>query len=109
MSNLPEKNYPEFNRVARVLRERGHQVKNPAENFDGDQTRKWSEYMRIDIDSLLIVDAVVVLNGWEYSTGAKLEVAVAQALEIPIYEVEDFLKSRRPTQIHPAVYISVTP
>lgn len=36
-------------------------------------------------------DALVLLDGWKESTGATMEVAVAEACGIPVYELGDVL------------------
>lgn len=86
MSGIPQHNYPLFNRVARMLREQGHDVFNPAENKDGDARRSRAYYMRLDIPALLACDAIVALPDWEGSRGANLEMWIAIDLEMPIYE-----------------------
>lgn len=86
MSGIPQHNYPLFNRVARMLREQGHEVFNPAENQDAGAWRSRAYYMRLDIPALLACDAIVVLPDWEGSRGANLEVWIAVDLEMPIYE-----------------------
>jgi hypothetical protein len=42
------------------------------------------EAMRRDIEALLTCDKVVVLDKWEHSNGACLEVAIAKALGVPV-------------------------
>ncbi len=86
MSGIPQHNYPLFNRVARMLREQGHEVFNPAENKDAGARRSRAYYMRLDIPALLACDAIVVLPDWEGSRGANLEMWIAIDLEMPIYE-----------------------
>lgn len=84
MTGYPDFNYPSFDLAAATLRELGYEVFNPAEQFDRDQSRDWTEYMRVDIQAILSCDEVVVLDGWEGSLGARLEVAVAHAVGIPV-------------------------
>lgn len=86
MSGYPEHNFPAFNEAARVLRERGHSVFNPAENVEGRTGEPRSFYMRLDIPALLACDAVVLLPGWRNSRGANLEVWMALDLDMPIHE-----------------------
>lgn len=85
MAGLPEHNFPLFNRVAAELRARGHSVFNPAENDDGGIRRDRSFYMRLDIPALLGSDAVVLLEGWQRSRGANLEVWLALDMGMPIF------------------------
>lgn len=87
MSGHADHNFPLFNRIARLLREQGHYVFNPAENKDGGVRRPRSYYMRLDIPALMDCDGVVVLPGWEQSRGASLEVWIAIDLDLPIYQI----------------------
>lgn len=48
----------------------------------------WHQAMRRDLAALVQADAIVMLPGWEYSEGARLEHLVAQKLNIPvIYQI----------------------
>ena len=82
-------NYPAFHSAAERLRSLGHEVFNPAETFGGATDRTWAEYMREDIAAVLSVEAVVVLDGWEHSRGATLEVAVARAIDVPVWNIAE--------------------
>lgn len=88
MSGLKNFNYPEFHRCSESLRKKGYEVVSPAEivptMFDG----KWDKCMRICITAVFDADAVVVMEGWENSRGARLEVLVALAAEIPILKFD---------------------
>lgn len=86
MSNYPDYNYPAFHAAAAKWRAKGFEVENPAEHFNGDQGLPKSQYMRSDIMALLNVEAVIVLPGWEQSEGASLEVAIANALALPVFD-----------------------
>lgn len=89
MSGLPENNFPRFNRVAAHLRERGHEVFNPAENKDGGLRQSRAFYMRLDIPALIRSEGVVVLPDWHRSRGACLEVWLALDLGLPIFRCVD--------------------
>ena len=86
MAGCPEHNFPLFNRVAKLFRDRGHRIFNPAENKDGGLRRARAFYMRLDLPVLMASDGVVVLPGWERSRGASLEVWIAIDLNIPVYQ-----------------------
>jgi hypothetical protein len=98
MSGVEDFNFPLFFETEKKLKELGYEVINPAHN-DGETveealasagtperpTNSWAYYMRRDLPSVLSVDALCVLPGWQRSKGASLEVQVAQALGLPIY------------------------
>lgn len=87
MTGIEEFNYPEFNRVAQELREKGLEVVNPAE-IEPIGTGTWEDYMKADIKALVECDTVAVLNGWKNSKGAKLEVYLGQLLGFRIIDAE---------------------
>lgn len=89
MRHWPEENFPAFHTAARSLRDLGLDVFNPAEGLP--HGKPFSEYMRQDLPELFTCDLVVVLPEWECSRGAILEVSVARALDIPIYEIGSYL------------------
>lgn len=93
MTGLPDYNRPAFDKVAADLRAEGKTVFNPAEVGERDVIRKRSWYMRKDIDALLKSDTVHVLQGWEKSEGAKLEIEIAKQLELPIVYIH--LKTKK--------------
>ena len=88
MTGYPEYNFPLFNRAAKLLRDAGYDVFNPAENTDGGEIQSLAYYMRLDIPALLDSQAVVVLPEWEQSRGANLEVWIALDLDLPVYRGE---------------------
>lgn len=91
MTGLPELNFPAFNAAAAALREAGFEVVNPAEiNPDGRKT--WAQCMRADIRELCTCDALALLQGWEGSQGAHLELQLAHRLGMTIAPVEKLLK-----------------
>ena len=82
MTGLPEYNFPAFFAMARKLKERGFSVLNPAA---WPARATYEEYLQHDIKMLIrYADAVVFLDGWEKSNGARVEMAVARALKLPV-------------------------
>lgn len=90
MSGLPELNYPEFFAAADRLRSLGFYVLNPADHGPGGT---WRECLARDLTILVHCHAVVVLDGWEKSKGARLECHVATELGMGIYRLGDVLST----------------
>ena len=84
MTGLPDYNRPAFNEVAEELRAQGKTVFNPADIGPKENIMPRAWYMRKDLEGLMKSDSVYVLPGWDTSEGAKLEVAIAKELELPI-------------------------
>jgi signal recognition particle subunit SEC65 len=82
MTGIPEYNFPEFNRAAAYIRKLGHEAINPAEF--GNPYLPWRDNMRKAIQKMMKADLVVVLDGWDKSRGAQIEVELAKKLEIPV-------------------------
>jgi hypothetical protein len=83
MSGYDECNFPAFNEAAGYLRSLGHPVVNPAD-FGADPGVRWADCLKRDLVVLIHCEAVVTLDGWEKSNGARLEVHVATELGIPV-------------------------
>lgn len=103
MRGMPEFNFPEFFRIAALLRAAGHEVFSPAEKdcerhgkdiSKGNETGS-EEYASkqhgfslreaLGVDLAWIcrhAEMVALLDGWQNSRGAKAEVATANALGI---------------------------
>lgn len=82
MRGIPELNFPAFHAAAAQLRAVGHEVFNPAEH---DMQHSMRAAMAVDLDWLVNnADGVVLLSGWAQSRGARAEVAVAEAIGIPV-------------------------
>lgn len=105
MRKIKNFNAPLFNKVARLLRERELEVVNPVEmdkeHFGLDpmalpEDTNWDVApagfnLRAcaleDVRALVRCDAIFLLPGWQYSTGALAELAVARWINIPRYQV----------------------
>lgn len=99
MIGYDEFNFPQFFQAERELIGLGHEPLNPAWN-NGDNLeealknaeeggRTWEEYMRKDIVYLAQADIICVLKDWYKSKGARLEVKLAKALDIPVMILRD--------------------
>ncbi len=109
MRSIPQFNFPAFDAGTEQLRAMGIEVFSPAErdrredDFDPSAMSGTDEEL-VEVgfslrdalgDDLEYIckeaDAVVVLPGWERSSGAKAEVATAKALSLPVYELDDIV------------------
>lgn len=80
MTGKPDLNFPAFHRAATYLRAKGYEVVNPAE-FGEEPGMEWHQYLRKDIAALVECDEIYLLEGWQQSKGASLEVHIAHTLE----------------------------
>lgn len=70
-----------FGHAARYLDLKGYEPVNPFDNGVPEDAH-WREHMRADIALLLGCDSIYMLQGWELSKGAKLELDVASSCGI---------------------------
>ncbi|MCE5182333.1 MAG: DUF4406 domain-containing protein [Betaproteobacteria bacterium] len=83
MTGLPEFNFPAFNAEADRLRSLGYEVINPAE-INHESADDWHGCLRKDLASLLTCDTLALLDGWQKSAGAHLEMHVAHRVGMGI-------------------------
>jgi hypothetical protein len=91
MTGIPEYNYPAFMAATEQLEALGHVALNPANHDISGEIKSWQYYMRHGLRLLLDADAIAVLPGWEGSRGASLEVKVAQALEMEVKPITEWM------------------
>jgi hypothetical protein len=107
MTGLPQSNFPAFDRAASFLRATlGWDVVSPAELDDPlvrdaamrndvmPNGETWGDFLARDVKLLADggIEAMVVLDGWERSKGARLETFVMAALRgKPIFQYPDML------------------
>lgn len=84
MTGLPDWNYPAFNAAAADLRAAGYDVTNPVDK-DVPTSEPWLVHMRADIKLMMDCDGLAILPGWQQSRGAKAEVGLAHALNLPVH------------------------
>lgn len=85
MTGVPTWNQDAFDHAAARLTGPGRRVFNPAGLFDGDKSRRRSEYMRADFRQLLTATDLVLLPGFIDSRGAMLELRIARELELRVW------------------------
>ena len=102
MTGIKDFNRPEFARVAAMLRERGHEVISPPElpepeNLTGNDEKDWYLYLARDVAHIIAdpPDALVQLDEWEKSRGARLEAKVACELGVPVEHFTHWAFQRR--------------
>jgi len=83
MTGLPDLNFPAFHAEADRLRAIGFEVVNPAD-LNQDPKAGWSECMRADIKALCDCDTLALLDGWQKSAGAHLEMHIAHRIGMEI-------------------------
>lgn len=90
MRGYQDFNYPAFNEAAAKLRAVGFMVLNPVEvNHHSSGIRAC-----MTVDTAMIcqqAEGVVLLPGWEASSGARAEVALAECIGIPVKLVSEVL------------------
>jgi hypothetical protein len=96
MSGIEDYNFPLFHETARRLRALGAEVVSPAELDTDPDTNKASSdpypvCLKKDLAALLTCDGIVLLENWENSNGACLEVRIAQMTQMVIITLENFL------------------
>ena len=62
---------------------------NPFDICEQKPEYTWLDYMRADIKALVDCEAIIMLDNWEESDGAKLELIIAQGLKMKIYYILD--------------------
>ena len=97
MRGYDQFNFPAFDEAAATLRGWDWDVLSPAEHdrLEGfDETKNslggfdMAAAMRWDIGAVLDADAIVLLPGWENSAGVAIELSVARAIGIEVWEYD---------------------
>ncbi|MGV8867666.1 MAG: DUF4406 domain-containing protein [Janthinobacterium svalbardensis] len=83
MTGRAQFNYPAFHRAATLLRAAGHVVINPAEK-PAPSCGSWLGYMRMSVAQVAGVDCLVMLPGWPFSKGARIEYLIAKLLGLGV-------------------------
>lgn len=88
MTGLPDLNFPAFHAETMRLRSLGYGVANPAE-LNPDPGTGWHECMRNDLRVLLDCDILALLDGWQNSAGAHLEIHIAHRVGMEVVIAKD--------------------
>lgn len=111
MTGIPQFNHPAFMAAATLLRAEGHTVFNPVENDmkkygeefivknkkgDAEKAAKAGFSLRKALKDDLVwicenADTIALLPGWEKSAGARVEWALAIALDMDIFYIGDLV------------------
>jgi len=99
MRGLPLSNFPAFSTASHVLRSRGFKILSPAEKdikagFDvsrpvSEQKFDMGAAFRWDFKAVVDSNGIILMPGWEHSTGAKAERLVAQLCELEVYLLDE--------------------
>ena len=90
MTGKPLYNYPAFFGIAGIIeKEYGCRVLNPARQPNG---LHYADYLRLAEIDLARATVVVMLTGWEKSSGARIEYRIAIHRKIRIIAERDLLK-----------------
>jgi len=87
MTGIKNHNYPRFFRGEARLKKYGYKVINPARlNKAGEN---WVSCLRNDLHHIVTkCDTIALLKGWQFSEGARLELAVAIRLKFKIIDAQ---------------------
>jgi len=100
MRNYPEFNFPLFNHVAKVWRDNGWIIVNPAENFGAVVDLDMCLYLRMDFMQLTsLCKAIILLPDWQSSKNGKVEIAIARALDLEFYDARSQTRIEAPKVI----------
>lgn len=99
MRGYPLFNFPAFLMAARVLTARGFEIVSPAEKdleagFDPSRPVEGQNFdigaaFRWDFEAVVKARGIILLPGWENSTGAKAERLVAALSELEVYQLDE--------------------
>lgn len=94
MTGLPDFNHPAFRTAAAELRELGIDVEDPSTN-ENPTPGDYHGWLRAGLAQLIRCDAVALLDGWEVSGGARLEVNVAATLGLRVAPLATWIAELR--------------
>lgn len=107
MRGIPEWNFPAFHEARKRWREAGHTAFSPASTDEAlgysETTEGFNEKPHLlhvihsDILCISNADAIALLPGWEKSSGATVELALAQFLGLKVFDAVT-MKQKAPSK-----------
>lgn len=78
--------------INREIYDKWEKIQKPDNNvlLQNHENEMWCEFMKSDIQHLVKCDCVFLLDNYETSRGCRLEIVIAQKLNIPIYYMRDY-------------------
>lgn len=93
MTGIKDFNYPDFHametwlfNINSIYSNDRYIVLNPANISNGDTTKSYDFYIRESLKMVARADAIVFLDGWEKSKGARLEYQCAKLMGLRLYD-----------------------
>lgn len=92
MTGLPDFNYPAFREASTQLEAHGFDVEDPSTNVNPtpDDYHGW---LKAGLAQLITCDGVALLDGWEASGGARLDVNVAATLGMRVAPLAEWIEA----------------
>jgi len=82
-----------FKNAVKHLKEEGHDPLDPSE-LGKPEHHSWDYYMRKAIPQLCECEGIYMLEGWEHSKGARLELRIARDLNMYVIEEQEEVESQ---------------
>lgn len=92
MTGVDDHGLAAFAAARATLRDRGYSVLCPSEVSSVQPNFAREDHLRRDFNFVLLADEVCVLPGWQHSKGAVIEVNLAIALSLPVWEFQSGLR-----------------
>lgn len=74
-----------FEQLEQMINASGHVTVNPMKVLPFHPDHDWKKYMVADIEALMECDAIMMMDNWTDSKGAKIEHAIAERLGLKLF------------------------